>query len=162
MTTPHALTPAVLAAMNNSVLCWLATCGADGWPNVSPKEVFAALDDDHLVIAHIASPNSARHIDANPRVCVSFIDVWTQKGYKLRGEASVVRPDDPCFATVSAPLQALMGGRFALRAVFLVRVTATEPVVAPSYRFYPDTTEAAQVAAARRAYGVDDPARRNG
>ena len=71
----------VLNAMNTSVLCWLATCDALGQPNVSPKEVFAAVDAGHLVIAHIASPNSVRNLAANPRVCVSFVTVFTQIGF---------------------------------------------------------------------------------
>jgi hypothetical protein len=52
----------------------------------------------------------------------------------------------------------MVGQRFAIQSVLIVRVTS----VAPSYRFYPaKTTEASQVEAAMRAYGVlPDPARR--
>ena len=39
--------------LGGCVLCWLATADADGQPNVSPKEVFAVVDDQPLVIAHI-------------------------------------------------------------------------------------------------------------
>lgn len=35
-----------------SVLCWLATADASGQPNVSPKEIFAILDDEHIVGAN--------------------------------------------------------------------------------------------------------------
>ena len=31
----------VLEAASRSVLCWLATVGPDGQPNVSPKEIWA-------------------------------------------------------------------------------------------------------------------------
>jgi len=48
--------------LQRSVLCWLATVDAHGQPNVSPKEVFAAFDEKHLVIAHIASPLSVKNI----------------------------------------------------------------------------------------------------
>lgn len=52
--------------------------------------------------------------------------------------------------------------RFAIQSVLVLRVTSVAPIVAPSYRFYPaETTEASQVEAVMRAYGVlPDPAKR--
>ncbi len=64
------LTVALRDAARRSVLCWLATVDADGQPNVSPKEVWAIADDQHVVIAHIASPVSARNIAQQPQVCL--------------------------------------------------------------------------------------------
>ncbi len=144
----------VLNAMHTSVLCWLATCDASGQPNVSPKEVFSAIDEHHLVIAHIASPRSVRNLADNPRVCVSFIDVFTQKGFKVLGTATVVLPDDARFAQLVPPLLAKTQGKFPIHAAIWTRVTDVSPIVAPSYRFFPDTTEATQVASAMRTYGV--------
>ena len=43
-------------AARRSVLCWLATVDAEGQPNVSPKEIWSVADDEHVVVAHIASP----------------------------------------------------------------------------------------------------------
>jgi uncharacterized protein len=81
-------------AAQRSVLCWLATVDADGQPNVSPKEVWAIADDQHVVVAHIASPVSARNIAQQPQVCLSFVDVFVQKGFKLKGMAHAVRADE--------------------------------------------------------------------
>lgn len=95
--------------LGGCVLCWWATADEQGQPNVSPKEVFAVVDDQHLLIANIASPVSVRNIQHNPKVCVSIIDIF---------------------------VQAL-------------------PILAPSYRFYPDsTTESGQIESAMKAYGV--------
>ena len=139
----------------SSILCWLATADADGQPNVSPKEIFTVFDHGHLVIANIASPTSVRNIAVNPRVCVSFVDVFVQKGFKVLGTARNVTKQDADFARWAAPLQAMAGPRFPIHSVIVVRVTGTEAVVAPSYRLYPqETTEQAQVASAMRAYGV--------
>lgn len=103
--------------IQRSVLCWLATADAHGQTNVSPKEVFAAFDEQRLVIAHIASPISLRNIQQNPKVCVSLIDIFVQKGWKLIGQA--------------------------------------HEILAPSYRFYPDsTTEEGQMDGAMKVYGV--------
>ena len=144
-----------------SVLCWLATVDASGQPNVSPKEIHAVFDDDHLVIAHIASPTSVRNISANPQVCVSFVDVFVQKGFKVAGTARIVSTDDADFGRWAAPLLAKAGPRFPIRSVLVVRALAVEPIIAPSYRLYPDeTTEQGQIASAMRAYGVrPDPDR---
>jgi len=46
-------------------MCWLATVDRHGQPNVSPKEIFAAFDSEHLVIANIASPSSVRNFEVN-------------------------------------------------------------------------------------------------
>ena len=55
----------------------------------------------------------------------------------------------------ATPLTAMAGPRFPIRSVIVIRVTQCEPILAPSYRLYPDETkEQAQVASAMRAYGV--------
>ncbi|MGJ4730749.1 pyridoxamine 5'-phosphate oxidase family protein [Luteimonas sp. SDU101] len=158
MTTDSATDPALLhdevaQIAARSVLCWLATVDGDGQPSVSPKELFAIVDANHVVIANIASPASARNLRAQPRVCVSFIDVLVQKGWKVFGTAHEVRPADEGFASWAAPLLDRAGTRFPLRSVFVVRATALRRILAPSYLLYPhETTEASQVAAARAAY----------
>ena len=158
------LSESVRDAARRSVLCWLATADADGLPNVSPKEVWAIADDEHVVVAHIASPVSAHNIGVQPQVCLSFVDVFVQKGFKLKGTARNVHVNDPEYAHWAAPLLAQVGQRFVIQSVLLIRVTSVAPIVAPSYRFYPhETTEASQVLSALPAYGVEAavPSRRN-
>jgi predicted pyridoxine 5'-phosphate oxidase superfamily flavin-nucleotide-binding protein len=146
---------AVREVARRSVLCWLATVDAEGQPNVSPKEVWAIADDQHVVVAHIASPISARNIAQHPQVCLSFVDVFVQKGFKLIGRAREVRAADPEFSAWAAPLLAMVGQRFTIHSVLVIQVQSVAAIVAPSYRFYPDeTTEASQVASAMRAYNV--------
>jgi len=145
----------ILASAQKSLLCWLATADAQGQPNVSPKEIFTFYDAEHFLIANIASPNSVRNIAANPRVCVSFIDVFVQKGFKVSGVAQNIVKQDADYEKWAAPLNAMAGPRFLIRSVILIQVTASEPILAPSYQFYPDqTTEQVQTASAMRAYGV--------
>jgi predicted pyridoxine 5'-phosphate oxidase superfamily flavin-nucleotide-binding protein len=149
------LNESVREAARRSVLCWLATVDAEGQPNVSPKEVWAIADDQHVVVAHIASPISARNIAQHPQVCLSFVDVFVQKGFKLVGAAREVRATDAEFSTWAKPLLATVGQRFTIQSVLVVHVKSVIAIVAPSYRFYPDdTTEASQVASAMRAYNV--------
>lgn len=149
------LNAAVQEAARRSVLCWLATVDSDGQPNVSPKEVWAIVDDRHVVVAHIASPMSVRNIMQQPQVCLSFVDVFVQKGFKLIGTAREVRTNDSEFSIWAKPLLAIMGQRFTIQSVLVVHVKSVFAIVAPSYRFYPDdTTEASQVTSAMRTYKV--------
>jgi predicted pyridoxine 5'-phosphate oxidase superfamily flavin-nucleotide-binding protein len=149
------LTETIREAAHGSVLCWLATADADGQPNVSPKEVWAIADEQHVVVAHIASPISARNISQNPQVCLSFVDVFVQKGFKLIGTAREVQANDAEFTDWAETLLAMVGRRFTIQSVLVVHVQSVAAIVAPSYRFYPhDTTEASQVASAMRTYNV--------
>jgi predicted pyridoxine 5'-phosphate oxidase superfamily flavin-nucleotide-binding protein len=153
---------AIREAARRSVLCWLATVDAEGQPNVSPKEVWAIADDQHVVVAHIASPISARNIAQHPQVCLSFVDVFVQKGFKLLGMAREVRAADPEFATWAKPLLAMVGQRFTIRSVMVIQVQSVAAILAPSYRFYPDdTTEASQVVSGMQAYKVQPAKKEN-
>jgi predicted pyridoxine 5'-phosphate oxidase superfamily flavin-nucleotide-binding protein len=84
------ITNEVKKYIDNSVLCWLATCSKDGEPNVSPKEMFTYKDENTLLIANIASPSSIANIQENPKVCVSFVEVFVQKGFKIKGNAIII------------------------------------------------------------------------
>ena len=149
------ISPQVQESANRSVLCWLATVDANGQPNVSPKEIFSVFDEDHLVIANIASPASVRNIELNARVCVSFVDVFVQKGFKVLGNARNVTREEAEYSRWAAPLEKKAGPRFPIRSVFVVRVVGIEPIIAPSYRLYPhETNEQSQVLSALRTYGV--------
>lgn len=148
------LTDEIQDYIRRSVLCWLATVDEGGWPSVSPKEVFAALDERHLVIAHIASPGSVKNIRTHPEVCVSFIDIFSQRGFKVYGRARFVRRDEIEYAEVVPPLEAITRGAFPIHGVMMVEVERTATIVAPSYRLVPGTTEASQRASAMESYGV--------
>lgn len=157
--TTGPLTHAVHQAARTSVLCWLATVDADGQPNVSPKEVWAIADDQHVVVANIAAPVSVRNIAQQPQVCLSFVDVLVQKGFKLQGTAREVLPADADYAAWAMPLLAMAGERIPVRSVLVVTVHSVQPIVAPSYWLFPDTTtEASQVEAARRTYALTNAA----
>lgn len=149
------LSTEVVDAARNSVLCWLATVDASGQPNVSPKEIYAVFDSAHVVVANIASPTSVRNIGTSAKVCLTFVDVLVQKGFKVYGLARNVGKADSDFAVWVEPLWGMAGPRFPIHSVIVVAATAVEPVLAPSYRLYPgETTEEGQIESALRTYGV--------
>lgn len=148
------LTPPVLRLLNESVLCWLATSSLDGQPSVSPKEIFAPFNDDSIIIANIASPNSARNIRQNPRACVSFVNVFTQNGFQIKGPAAYLDATAESYEQIAEILLQLTGGQFPFKSVFRVLVDEVHEIIAPRYRLFPETSEEDQVASAMQTYGV--------
>ena len=148
------ITTIVQNYLDRSVLCWLATVDANNCPNVSPKELFRSVDEETLVIAHIASPQSVKNIQQNSHVCVSFVDVFVQKGYKLTGEASIVAAPEEAYHRYLNLFQKEYGTAFPMAAFIVIKVTSIAPIIAPSYAFYPETEEQEQVKNALEAYNV--------
>lgn len=144
----------VIKAINESVLCWLATVNRKSEPNVSPKEMFIAHGDRHILIANIASPQSAGNIQFNSNVCVSFVDVFKQKGYKVRGVADVIEKNHTGYAAREKILRTLGAEKFDFKSIIEVQVESVEPILAPSYIFFPETSEESQIRDAMRRYGV--------
>jgi len=145
----------VLEYIDRSVLCWLATVDSGGYPNVSPKEIFCHFGNENLLIANIASPGSSRNILSNSKVCVSFVDIFVQKGYKIKGEATIVEPSNNGFDSYVRPLLSMTKGMFKIRSIFDIRVELVERILAPSYILEPNVTEQDQVKAALKTYGVE-------
>ena len=142
-------------SIDTCVLCWLATVDEDQQPNVSPKEMFTYQDDHTLLIANIASPNSVRNITRQPKVSVSFVDVFTQKGFKLKGEAKLITKEDASFAAKAKRFADLFSDKYPVQCVIEIKVTKVDPILAPNYWLFPDTTtEQSQIEGAMRTYGV--------
>jgi predicted pyridoxine 5'-phosphate oxidase superfamily flavin-nucleotide-binding protein len=141
-------------SINESVLCWLATASENGEPNVSPKEMFIANGNEHILIANIASPNSVKNIRSNPLVCVSFINVFKQKGFKVKGSAKVIEINNEEFQGKELILRTLGGEKFEIKSIIEILVSSFRPIVAPSYLMFPETTESSQVKQAMDTYGV--------
>ena len=138
-----------------SVLCWLATSDKDGIPNVSPKEVFTYSEQNTILIAHIASPQSVKNIIFNPNVCVSFVDILIQKGYKIHGKAQIFKKGEVEYHNKVEALETIATERFPIHAIIEVEVQKVKQILAPSYILYPEsTTEDSQRKAAIKRYGL--------
>jgi hypothetical protein len=91
-------------------------------------------DDDHLVFAHLHSPQTVANIEAgNGAVEVNVVDPIVRKGYRFKGIATVHRTG----ASFDAGLRffhersGLVPHR--VRAIVLIRVEHAAPVVSPAY-----------------------------
>lgn len=144
-----------------SVLCWLATVSADATPNVSPKEIFTFINEELLLIANIASPESERNILINPKVCVSFIEIFEQRGFKVKGTAQVITSEDNNWLEYLSSLKVLAGESFPIKNIFAIKIESSAKVMAPSYGLFPDTTTPeSQVEGALKTYNVQRPSKR--
>lgn len=143
-----------------SVLCWLATASADATPNVSPKEVFTFINEELMLIANIASPESERNILVNPKVCVSFIEIFEQRGFKVKGTAQLITAEHDHWPAYLAALKVLAGESFPIKNIFAIKVETSSKVMAPSYGLFPETTTPqSQVEVALKTYNVQRQSR---
>lgn len=140
--------------IQNSVLCWLATSNIQNEPNVSPKEIFTYRDDETLLIANLASPISIQNIQENSKVCVSFVDIFIQKGFKIKGIATLFDVNDVDFKIKVKPLIDLFTDKFPIQTVIEIQVTSVDHIQAPSYFLDPEITEENQVKSAMCTYKV--------
>ena len=148
------MTDEVKKYIEKSVLCWLATTDGNGDPNVSPKEIFLYGGNKNIIIANIASPNSVKNILLNPKVCVSFIDVFEQQGFKVKGTANVIKPGDNSFEEYLGKLRELADERFPIKGIIEVNIEKTTPIKAPSYFLFPDLSLEQQIQSGLKTYGV--------
>lgn len=71
-------------------LGFVATVSADGRPNVSPKGTFIVLDDETIAFGEMRSPNTMANLAHQAEVEVSFVDVLSRAGVRVRGEVRIV------------------------------------------------------------------------
>lgn len=147
------LTVEIIASIESSVLCWVATA-LDDIPNVSPKEVFTHFGSSQLIIANIASPQTVKNIHRNPYASVSFIDILKQKGFQLKGQAEVISKSNPFFPAMQSKLMTITKGLFPFATISCITIEQVKPIIAPKYLLYPETTEEDQIQAAKNQYGL--------
>jgi len=148
------LTNNIKKYISQSVLCWLATVSEDSIPNVSPKEIFTYYKSEYLIVANIASPQTEKNIKRNSNVCISFIDVLVQKGYQLKGKASIIDKTNLEFDDVASNLLKMTEGKFPFETIFKIKIESTKEILAPKYVLYPETTEEEQINSAKKTYGL--------
>ena len=125
------LTPDMKRIVQEQPLGYVATVGADGTPNVSPKGTFFVVDDTTIAFAEIRSPATVRNLQANPRIEVNFIDPFVRKGYRFAGTARILPRGEGNFDD----LLKLSGSSLAprVRAIIVISVAKALPLVSPVY-----------------------------
>uniref|UniRef100_UPI00311F59B9 hypothetical protein n=2 Tax=Thauera sp. SDU_THAU2 TaxID=3136633 RepID=UPI00311F59B9 len=134
----------------------LAGDGRCAWPAQRVAQgSLGDVDDEHLVggsyrIARLCQEHRAQR--PSLRELSGHLCAERLQGHRCRHRADAVSAR---FLDMGAALQAMVGDRFKIHGVFVIRAKEVHPIVAPSYVFYPaDTTEEAQAVGAADLYGV--------
>lgn len=108
-------------------LGFVATVCPDGTPNLSPKGTVAVWDDEHLVFLALRSPGTTANIATNPAMEINVVDPILRKGYRFKGEATVVA-DGPLLERILDFLKREPGpARERVRVAVLMRVDRAAP-----------------------------------
>ena len=115
--------------MVDNGLGFVATVNADGTPNLSPKGTVAVWDDDRLVFADIASPNTSANLERNAAVEINVVDPLIRRGYRFAGTADVHRAGATFDAGIAFYEQrGVVRAGARIRAIVIVSVTMARPV----------------------------------
>ena len=115
-------------------LGYVASVCPDGTPNLSPNGTTAVWDDEHLVFAHLHSPQTVANIEAGSRIVeINVVDPILRKGYRFKGPATVHR-DGPVYESGLRFYQERSGlASDRIEAIVLVSVEHAAPVTSPAY-----------------------------
>lgn len=121
--------------IDTAMLSFAATVCPDQSPNLSPKGSVRAYDDQHLIFMDIDSPNTMRNLAANPRIEINTIDVFSRRGYRFKGTATIVPPGEPAYEWLNAWLLEVNGPGYPAHQAVLIRVEQAREIRSPAYRF---------------------------
>ena len=115
-------------------LGYVASVCPDGTPNLSPKGTTAVWDDEHLIFAHLHSPQTVANIEAGNRVVeINVVDPIVRKGYRFKGAATVHRHGPVYDAGLAfyADRSGLEPHR--IEAIVLVKIEQAAALFSPAY-----------------------------
>ncbi len=132
----HGIVPAVVA-----------TCDADGVPNVSYLSQIHYVDETHVALSCQFFNKTRQNLDVNPRATVEVYEPLTFQAYRLRLRFLRSESEGPLFETMAIRIQAIashsgMTGTFKLRSadVFVVEsIERCDGFIAPPPEGVPET-----------------------
>jgi predicted pyridoxine 5'-phosphate oxidase superfamily flavin-nucleotide-binding protein len=117
--------------VNREKLGFIATVCADGTANLSPKGTTIAWDEDHLAFADIHSPGTVTNLLANPSIEINVVDIFTRKGFRFKGNASILS-SGPMFDEIISHYRSA-GSKHKIQHIILVKVERVLPIFSPAY-----------------------------
>ncbi len=148
------LTDDMKTVVADTMLCFVATINEDGSPNLSPKSSLRVHDENHLLFANIASPNTIGNLHRDPRIEVNCVDIFSRRGYRFSGLAEVHGAGTALNDQLRSAVRVEHGDAIPVHDAVLIRVVSASPVLSPAYHFIDGISEAALRTAYHSKYGV--------
>ncbi|HKI64118.1 MAG TPA: GAF domain-containing protein [Burkholderiales bacterium] len=119
--------------LEGAIPAMVATCAADGTPNVSFVSQVHYVDDAHVALSFQFFNKTRENVLANPRAAVAVIDPRSAAHYRLALEYLRTETEGPLFERMKAKLAGIashsgMSGVFRLRGSDVYRVLGIERV----------------------------------
>jgi hypothetical protein len=147
---PITLTDDMRAFVAGQRLCFAATVGADGRPNLSPKGSIRVLDEGRLFFLDIASPGTRQNLETNPWIELNVVDPLSRLGYRFMGRGRI-HAGDEIHARALDIIEADEGVRYKAGAAIVVEVEKARPLISPGYEHTADEEQMRAHWRARRA-----------
>jgi adenylate cyclase len=127
---------AIRDCLDGSIPGTLATCAADGTPNVTYVSQVDYVDSEHAALSFQFFSKTRENVLANPEVRVTVIHPLSGASYQLRLRYLRTESEGPLFERMKAKLAGIashegMAGVFRLRGSDVYRVLDIEPVPGP-------------------------------
>ena len=132
------ITPHMKHFIDEQKLAFVATVCEDGTANLSPKGTLIVWNDDHLVFAHLHSPQTVANLKHNPSIEINVVDVFTRKGYRFKGTARIVARG-PLYEEIMDSFRgedshdSLREADRRVKGLVLVTVTQVRSLISPAY-----------------------------
>jgi len=127
----------ILKAAN---LAFFATINEDGSPNLSPKSTLRINNDDSLIFANLASPGTIRNLNRDPRIEINCVDVFSRRGYRFTGMATVHSEGDMIFTKFKKKMLEELGPKTTVYNAVTIQIEKVSPIMSPAYN-NPNVTE---------------------
>lgn len=126
------ITDDMKSLVERTMLCFVATVNEDNTPNLSPKGSLRVIDGK-LYFANIASPQTMRNLKRNPSIEINVIDSFSRRGYRFKGKASILHPDDAEFSPLASWVLTSHGPTVPVHDVVRVDIENARPILSPAY-----------------------------
>ncbi len=115
--------------MESGIPVVLATCSADGEPNVSVVSQAYYVDPEHVAVSFQFFSKTIRNVRENPRATMCLHDIWNARRFILGLRYDHSETDGPVFERMSLEIEAIasatgMSGIFKLRSADIYEVTS--------------------------------------
>ena len=109
----------------------MATVCSDGTPNLSPKGLTFVLDDEHLLVGEVRSPQTISNLSKQSTAEISVVDPIARRGFRFKGQCEV-HTKGTKFEELVGLLHS-KGAQSPINSTIIMKVERALPVTSPAY-----------------------------